>query len=143
VRSMLILLGYCGRLLLAASLEGRGRRELKLTEQQHRKLAAEADRAARRKGLNQVQRENYLLKAFRFRYLARLAAQLAKEPTEQHLRGLAADMDRAARRRGLSQEQRENCLARANHFRLLARKAAERAHEKPTGTKPDLLVVEP
>jgi hypothetical protein len=34
-----------------------------LTEQQHRKLAADMDRAARRKGLSQAQREDYLKKA--------------------------------------------------------------------------------
>jgi hypothetical protein len=116
---------------------------MRFTEHQHRKFAAEADLAARRKGLSQAQRERCLLKAFRFRYLARLAAQLAQEPTEHHFRELAVDMDLAARRRGLSQQQREDCLVRASHFRLLARKAAERARERPTGTKPDLLVVEP
>ncbi|MBK5198277.1 MAG: hypothetical protein JJE37_08345 [Methyloceanibacter sp.] len=65
-------------------------------EQEHRKFAADMDRAARRKGLSQAQRERYLLKAFRFRYLARLAAQLAQEPTERHFQGLAAEMDLAA-----------------------------------------------
>jgi hypothetical protein len=76
---------------------------MRLTEEQHRQLAAEADRGARRKGLSQAQREAYLLKASRYRSLARRAAELANEPTEQHLRDLAADMDRVARRKGQSQ----------------------------------------
>jgi len=54
-----------------------------LTEQQHRKLAADADRAARRKGLSQEQRELYLLKASSFRSWARRAAELASQPTDR------------------------------------------------------------
>jgi hypothetical protein len=50
-----------------------------LTEQEHRRLAALMDQAARRKWLTQQQREEYLRKATRFRLLARIAAQLAKE----------------------------------------------------------------
>ena len=67
------------------------------------------DRAARRTGLNQEQREGYLVQANRFRSLARRAAELAAEPREKDFRELAAEMDRAARRKGLSQEEREDC----------------------------------
>ena len=52
---------------------------MRLTEQEHRKLAALMDQGARRRWLSQEQREAYLRKAARFRLLARLAAQLAKE----------------------------------------------------------------
>jgi hypothetical protein len=53
-----------------------------LSEKEHLKLAAIMDQAARRKGLNQGQREEYLLKASRFRALARLAARGAvKKPS--------------------------------------------------------------
>jgi hypothetical protein len=99
--------------------------ELMLTEQEYRKLAAEADRAARRKGLSQEQREICLQKASRFRSLARRAAELASQPTEQQFRELAADMDLAARHRELSQAEREHFLPRASHFRLLARARAQ------------------
>ena len=49
------------------------------TEREHRRFAALMDQAARRKGLSQEEREAYLRKAVRFRFLARIAAQLAKE----------------------------------------------------------------
>jgi hypothetical protein len=117
--------------------------ELMPTEQEYRKLAAEADRAARRKGLSQEQREHRLQKASRFRSLARRAAGLASQPTEQQFHELAADMDLAARHRGLCQAEREHFLARASHFRLLARRAAERAQESLTMEQRMLHVVEP
>lgn len=50
-----------------------------LTEKEHRKLAALMDQAARRKGLSQAQREDYLFKAKRFRYLARRAKAQADD----------------------------------------------------------------
>ena len=116
---------------------------MRLTEEQYRRRAADMDRAARCTGINQEQREGYLVQANRFRSLARRAAELATEPREKDFRELAAEMDRAARRKGLSQEEREDCLVRANHFRLLARRAEERAHDSRAKTRPDLHVVEP
>ena len=52
---------------------------MRFTAQEHRKFAALMDQGARRKWLSQEQREAYLRKAVRFRFLARIAAQLAKE----------------------------------------------------------------
>ncbi len=52
---------------------------MRFTAQKHRRFAALMDQGARRKWLSQQQREEYLRKAVRFIYLARIAAQLAKK----------------------------------------------------------------